>query len=124
MKAIRDALLRMYRSAKELKIVSEGLKKIGMGDEPIFDAYGNVVDAIYYTIGEEKPYNESVTNLVVEHMMPEEEYAADILMNEWKKNHSIPAPQLMCRDQVYELYLKNGGYFHDAPKATPEGEWK
>ena len=116
---VRDALLRMYKTARRLKKVSDGLRKIGMGDEPIFNAYGEAVDAIYYLIGETRPFEDSVTRLIVETMSPEEDRIADMLMIEYEKNHQLPAPQLMSKEQMAELYKQNGGYM----QPTPEGEW-
>lgn len=117
---MKEALLRMYRSARELKKVSDGLRMAGLGDDPIFESYGQILDSIYFLIGETRPFEHSVTKLIAETTSLDDDRAVAMLMGEYEKNHALPTPQLMSKEQMDELYRQYGGYMH---KSTPEGEW-
>ena len=127
MDGIRDALLRMYRSAKDLKKMYETFKVAGFSADSLFDSYGNVADAIYYLIGEDVgQFENSITHRVLNH--PDfqdvtDEEIVDVLMAEFRKNYTQPKPNVInmnFTDVFRKLYNTNGGYV--AP--TPEGEWQ
>lgn len=122
---IKDALLRMYRSARDLKKMYETFKAAGFSADSLFDVYGNVADAIYYLIGEDVArFENSITYRILNH--PDfqdctDEEKVDILMAEFRKNYSQPKPNVIganFKDIFRKLYNANGGYM------TPEGEWK
>ena len=121
MKEVKDALLRMVKAGRETKKLMEAYVTIGLNDNPLFDIYGNIADAIYYTVGERtETFNESVTKLALEAPILTDERRTEILYSEWKKNHTeLPKPNVCTTAEIFKMFNENGGYMHE----TPEGDW-
>ena len=120
MQEIKDALLRMVSAGKKIKRMQEAYLKAGLDDNVLFDAYGDICNAIYNLIGEKtEEYKGSTTDIVMSAMdFISDERMMKMLMFEYRKNHQDqPKPNLMDSDGMKELYERNGGYM------TPEGDW-
>ena len=123
MEEIRDALLRMVRTALFLKKMAGAYTTIGLDDNPHLQAYGDMCDAIYYLVREHtEEFTESVTHLVLNAPFLSDERRAEILMSAFRKNSrdiepKQPKPNTASREEIEKLYKKNGGYM------SPEGDW-
>lgn len=117
MDEIREAILWMYRIAK---IADKYAKAFEPYETPFNEIYGDAADAIYYLIGEEDPgkFDQSFTYDVLHTTSLTEDRAVALLMNEFKKNHAQPAPNLTTPEEMRKMCMENGGYM------TPEGDWK
>lgn len=122
MEEIRDALLRMYRSARLARKLAKAMDDY---DTPYHEIYGDLADAIYYLIGEHiEPFSESVTHCVLSSDILLEERAVSILYYIFKQNHpgqetvEQPKPNTISKEGMQKMYATNGGYM------TPEGDWK
>ena len=127
MDGIRDALLRMVRTALFLKKMAEAYTTLGLNDNPHHEAYGDLCDAIYSLIGEHtEEFDKSVTWIAVNAPFLTEERRTEMLMAEYEKNHyecpnfesKQPRPNTFEREDVKKMRKKNGGYM------SPEGDWK
>ena len=119
MDGIRDALLRLVKTALYVEKLSEAYVKIENVDNPMTEIYGQIASAIYDIVGEEtEEYTDSVTYMALTTPIITEERRTELLMTAYRRNHpSQPSPNLMSSDGMKELYERNGGYM------TPEGEW-
>lgn len=132
MEEIRDALLRMYRSARLARRLAKAMDDF---DTPYHEIYGDLADAIYCLIGEHvEPFTASHTHNILTSEILLEERAVTILYYIYKQNHSEepkprqnhteqaevkqPAPNTFTFDQFRKDYEAVGGYI------TPEGDWK
>lgn len=123
MNEIRDALLRMIRTAMFLKKMSEAYTTLGLDNNPHHEAYGDMLDAIYYLIGEHmEEFDKSVTYLAATAPFLTDERRAELLLSEYIRNHQEqvqqPKPNTMERSEFRKMVKKNGGY------QTPEGDWQ
>lgn len=135
MTEIRDALLRMVRTAMFLRKMADAYTTLGLDDNPHRQAYGDQCDAIYYLIGEHtEEFDKSVTWIAVNAPFLTEERRTEMLMSEYEKNHYAcpnfepkqPKPNTMERKDFNKMAKKNGGYcgYTDDGYATwesPEG---
>lgn len=124
MNEIRDALLRMVKTAMFLKKMAEAYTTLGLDDNPHHEAFGDLVDAIYYIVGEHtEEFEKSVTWLAVTAPILTEERRAELLMSEYRKNHpegeTQPRPITCTTAELFKMFNENGGYMHE----TPEGDW-
>lgn len=119
MKEVRDALLRMVRAATKAKAMQEKYLEIGMDDQPWFDIWGEVLDAIYFLIGEHtQTFEESVTYIVMTAPILTDERRVKMLYAEYKKNFpDQPRPHTYEVEELADMYRRSGGYM------TPEGDW-
>ena len=126
MNEIRDALLRMVRTAMFLKKMAEAYTVLGLNDNPHHEAFGDVCDAIYYIVGEHtEEFDKSVTWIAVNAPFLTEERRTEMLMSEYEKNHIAcpatepkqPKPHTFSREECKGMCKKNGGYM------APEGDW-
>ena len=119
MEGIKDALLRMIRSALTAQKMEYAYANVDLEKNPMHKIYGDLVDAIYYLVGEHvDDITESETFTVMTSPILSDERRANILTYVYLKNHPTqPSPNLMSSDGMKELYERNGGYM------TPEGEW-
>lgn len=123
MQEIKDALLRMVSAGKKIKRMQEAYLKAGLDDNVLFDAYGDICNAIYNLIGETtEEYKGSTTDIVMNTSpFVTVERMVEMLMAEYRRNHPEnavqPKPDIMDSDGMKELYERNGGYM------TPEGDW-
>lgn len=125
MEGIKDALLRMIKTALFLKKMAGAYSTIGLDDNPHLQAYGDMCDAIYYLVREHtEEFTESVTYLVLNAPFLSDERRAEMLMSEFKKNRIAdieqPKPNTVSRKEIEKLFKKNGGYMNE----TPEGDWE
>lgn len=119
---IRDALLRMVTTARFLKKMAEAYTVLGLDDNPHHNAYGDLMDAIYYLIGEHtEEFNKSVTYLAINAPILTDERRAELLLSEYMKNHMEqvrqPKPYTFTREDDKQMFRKNGGFM------APEGDW-
>ena len=119
MKEIRDALLRMVRAGMKTKAMQEKYLEIGMDDQPWFDIWGDILDGIYFLIGEHtQTFEESTTYIVMDAPILSEERRVKMLYYEYEKNHPVqPKPHTYEVEELADMYRRNGGYM------TPEGDW-
>ena len=120
---IRDALLRMVTTAMFLKKMAGAYTVLGLDDNPHHNAYGDLMDAIYYLIGEHvEEFDKSVTYLAINAPILTDERRTELLLSEYMKNHPEqvrqPKPNTMERSEFRKMVKKNGGY------QTPEGDWQ
>ena len=127
MDRIRDALLRMVKTAMFLKKMSEAYTVLGLDDNPHHKQYGDMCDAIYYLVGEEvEDFSKSVTYIAITAPFLCDERRAQLLMSEYEKNHyncpnyepKQPKPNTVSRKQIEKMVKKNGGYM------AHEGDWR
>lgn len=119
MENIRDALLRLVRAGMAAKRMQEAFLNGGLNDNPLFQIYGDIADAIYCLIGEHTDtFEESTTHLALTVPALDDEHRVRVLMAEYKRNHpDQPAPHFIRRDEMKDSVRKNGGYI------SPEGDW-
>lgn len=126
MNEIRDALLRMVRTALFLKKMADAYTVLGLNDNPHHEAYGDMCDAIYSLIGEHtEEFDKSVTWIAVNAPFLTEERRTELLMSEYEKNHYVcpnfepkqPKPHTFKREDTKKMVKDNGGYI------APEGDW-
>lgn len=126
MTEIRDALLRMIKTARFLKKMSEAYTVLGLDDNPHNEAFGDQCDAIYYLVGEHtEEFDKSVTWIAVNAPFLTDERRAELLMSAFEKNHMVeshveqkqPMPHTFSRKDDKQMFRKNGGYM------APEGDW-
>lgn len=119
MEEIRDALLRMVQAAMATKRLQETYLKNGLDDNPLFQIYGDVADAIYILIGEyTDTFEESTTHLALTVPALDDEHRVRVLMAEYKRNHpEQPRPCFIDTLKMRESVKQNGGY------VAPEGDW-
>ena len=127
MDGIRDALLRMVKTAMFLKKMAEAYTVLGLDDNPHHEAFGDTCDAIYYLVGEDvENFATSVTYTAVTAPFLCNERRVQLLMSEYEKHHHVcpdyvpnqPKPDTMNRKDTEKMYRKNGGYM------APEGDWQ
>lgn len=121
---IRDALLRMVTTARFLKKMAEAYTVLGLDNNPHHNAYGDLMDAIYYLIGEHtEEFDKSVTYLAINAPILTDERRAELLLSEYMKNHPEqvrqPKPITCTTAELFKMFNENGGYMHE----TPEGDW-
>ena len=120
MEEIRDALLRMVNAGLKVKKMQQAYANVGLDDNVLFDAYGDICSAIYSLIGEHtEEFKDSVTDIAMNTAsFVTVDRRVKMLMFEYRKNHpEQPKPNIMDTDGMKELYERNGGYM------TPEGDW-
>lgn len=118
MQNIKHALLRMVRVARDMKELSDAFRKMGFNDGPMFDAYGNAMDAIYSLIGESvTEFESSLTYMCIVRDGLSDKECVEMLYDRFMKNTEQPKPVTTERDEMRDLFKKNGGYM------TPEGDW-
>lgn len=126
MTEIRDALLRMVRTAMFLKKMAGAYSTIGLDDNPHHEAYGDLCDAIYSLVGEHvEEFDKSVTWIAVNAPFLTEDRRTELLMSAYEQNHigqkdepRQPKPHTFEREDTEKLRKKNGGYM------APEGDWQ
>ena len=122
MNEIKDALLRMVNAGRKVEDLMEAYVKVGLNDNPLHEAYGEICEAIYTLLGEHtEAYKDSITCVAMTAPFLTNERRAEILLAEYRKNHAVqPRPNTMSSDGMKELFSQNGGYMHE----TPEGDWR
>jgi hypothetical protein len=119
MEHIRDALLRLVKAGVAIKKLQETYLQCGLDDDPLFNAYGEIADAICILTGEHKnTFEETTTHLALTVPGFDAEHRVRVLMAEYKRNHpEQPAPHFINRDEMRKSVKRNGGYI------SPEGDW-
>ena len=128
MSGIKDALLRMIRAARRIKEVEEKYVDAGLNSDPLFESYGDILDAIYYLIGEDKKgldeFRQSATFTTMTAPILSNERRTEMLMAEYMKNHpeepEQPKPNTIDPKQMKELYRRNGGYMYFHQDGRPD----
>ena len=127
MSGVKDALLRMVKTAMFLKKMAEAYTVLGLDSNPHHQAFGDTMDAIYYLIGEDvEDFSKSVTYTAVTAPFLCDERRAQLLMSEFEKNHPAcpdfepkqPRPNTISRKEIEKMVNKHGGYM------SPEGDWQ
>ena len=86
---MKDALLQLVRTSRKLLKLDHALVQLGYDNSPYFEAYGSVTDAIYFLIGEKTElFSYSVTLKTIEDVNITDEECVEILLAEYKKNHT------------------------------------
>jgi len=90
--------------------------------DPLFEAWGELLEAIYCLVGEHKEmFNDSATSIVMNAPILSNERRTKMLMSEYRKHHpEQPKPDTVEPDQMRDMVRQNGGYRYE----TPEGEWR
>lgn len=119
---IRDALLRIVKGTRKVEEYRRAVEIIGMKDEYLFDALGELFDAVFYLIGEElvEPleFTDSITYTTLSDQNLSDMRKTELLMKEYARNFpEQPAPVLITEKERKQLFKENGGHY------TPEGEW-
>ena len=121
MNGIKDALLRMVRAARETEALQKQYLEVGLDDNPVFEIWGNIVDAVYALVGEHtETVEESVTWTVLKAPILSDERRAEMLYAEHLKHNpefKMPKPNILEREEMRKMVRENGGYM------TPEGDW-
>ena len=120
MREIQDALLRLIRAGLEAKQLQEGYLNSDLNDNVPFSIYGNIIDAIYYLVGEKtSTLEESVTYTAMTVKGLSESVRLKLLTACYNVNHPAqPEPTLIEREEMRKRVRENGGYM------SPEGDWK
>ena len=124
MDGIRDALLRMVKTALFLKKIAEAYTVLKLDDNPHRNAYGDLLDAIYSLIGEHvDEFGLSITYVALTAPFLSDERRTDLLMSEYVKNHSDikveqPKPYFFSPEELRKMAENKSGY------QTPEGDWQ
>jgi len=118
MENVKDALLRMVQAAMKTRQLQETYLKNKLDDHAVFQIYSDIADGICQLIGEHpENFEDSVTNRALTVPAFDDEHRVLLLMIEYKRNFTQPAPQFMSREQMRENVRKVGGYM------APEGDW-
>lgn len=118
MKNIEDALLRMVKAAMKAKKLMDSYVKVGLEDNELFQVYGDIAESIYKLIGEHtENFDDSVTVRALTVPGFDLEHRVRLLMIEYKRNFTQPAPHFMSRKEMFDQVKKVGGY------VSPEGDW-
>lgn len=124
MNEIRDALLRMVKATRFLKKMSKAYAVIGWDENPHHEMYGDMMDAIYYLIGEHvNEFDKSVTWLAINAPYLTDERRTELLMSEYLKNNpnahiEQPRPSFISPKELRKMMEDSGGYM------APEGDWQ
>lgn len=123
MNEVKDAFLRMVRTALFLKKMAEAYSVIGLNDNPHHEAYGDLAEAIYSLVGEHvDEFNLSATYVALTTPYLTDERRMELLWAEYVRNHpdmhvDQPKPLTISREEIRDMVNRNGGYM------TPEGDW-
>lgn len=122
MNNVRDALLRVIKGARKVEEYRKAVEMIGLKDEILYDALGDLFDGVFYLIGEKlvEPleFTDSITYSVMNDHGLSDMRKTELLMKEYARNFpEQPAPVLITEKERKQLFKENGGYY------TPEGEW-
>lgn len=135
MDGIKDALLRLVQASVKTRKLSKAMDDSGYDDNPYGDIRGDIVDAIYHMIGENrKEFTDSVTHKVIDAESPgSAEYQAQKLMEEYTRNHICPQPSqprpITAEPEDVERSIKENGGYKFNPQIgrkvceSPEGDW-
>lgn len=124
MNEIRDAILRMVRSALSAKKMADAYLAIGWDDCKPHQIYGDLLDAIYSLIGETvDEFNLSITYVAMTAPFLSDERRTEILMTEYEKNHpksqvEQAKPFFFSPEELRRMTENKSGY------QTPEGDWQ
>ena len=118
---IRDALLRMVTTTLFLKKMAEAYTVLGLDDNPHHEAYGDMMDAIYYLIGEHtEEFDKSVTYLAINAPILTDERRTELLLSEYRMNHpeqvAQPRPNTIEPSSFLNMKKRNGGYKFNSPE--------
>ena len=119
MSDIKDALLRMIRSAMSAKKMADAYLTIGLDDNKLHRIYGDLLDAIYTLIGESvDEFGLSVTYVAATAPFLTDERRTELLYSEYLKNHQIkqPKPFTVSPEEMRKMFKKNGGYKFNSPE--------
>ena len=123
MNEIRDAILRMVRSALSAKKMADAYLAIGWDDCKPHQIYGDLLDAIYSLIGETvDEFNLSITYVAMTAPFLSDERRVKLLMSEYEKNHKDvnieqPKPYFFSPEEMRKMKKNKDGY------QSPEGDW-
>ena len=117
---IRDALLRLIRAWTGTNRMLNAYVKAGLDDNLLFQAKGQIGEAICILIGEaDADWETSKACITLTAPYLTEERRLEMLMGVYKENMEKQfAPHLFSREEMQECLKKNGGYC-----SSLEGEW-
>lgn len=125
---IRDALLRLIRAWTGTDRMLNAYVKAGLDDNMLFQAKGQIGEAICILIGEaDADWETSKTYITLTAPYLTEERRLEMLMGVYEKNHydcpdfepKQPKPNVCTTAEIFKMFNENGGYLHE----TPEGGW-
>ena len=134
MKINRDGMIRIVKSARIANKLDEAISGlVGSRTDNLAEyIFGYLADVIFDMLNEKgtvKDFNDSITYRLLTGDMSDEAVADFVIMKDKilrrivqetdDENIDLPAPQIMSKESVDELYRQNGGY-----RSTPEGDWK
>lgn len=123
---IRDALLRLIRAWTGTKKMLDAYVKVGLDDNMIYQANGQIGEAICILVGEaDADWETSRTCITLTAPYLTEERRLEMLMGVYEQNHvQQPAPHLFSREEMKDCVKKNGGYMQEwVDRKSPEGGW-
>lgn len=121
MSEVRDALLRMVKAHRMIGEILKAYVKVGLDSNELFDAQGEVSEAIYKLIGEHaEEFVKSSTYIIISAPYLNDERRTELLYSIWKNNHpDQPKPNTMSQEEFMRYFKENGGY--SRPLAEGEG---
>jgi len=82
-----EVLKKMIRASEKARKIDAVLKPLGYSDNPFFDIFGDIADAVYSLVGEKKDnFEESATYWALTGDVLPEEDKLDILLEIYRKN--------------------------------------
>lgn len=121
MKEIKDALLRMVMAENKIEKMRKAYVEANLDDNMLFEAIGDIHDAIHALVGHGEDYINGATNIVMSAPILTIERRVEMLYAEFRKNHPVlSSPVITDREEMKKMFKENGGYLL---RETPEGDW-
>lgn len=133
MEISREALLLVIKATRAAMRMAEDMQRmvLGKGETTADQIAGYLEDALLIISGEQQPDgkmmdldNSETERLLTSDLLDDDSVAGwFFMMNSIREKHlapkeGLPKPQTMSKEDMRDLYQKNGGYM------TPEGDWK
>ena len=133
MEISRGALLLVIKAARTAMRMAEDMRRVilGKGETVADQIAGYLEDALLIISGEQQqvgktlnPDSSETKRLLTSDLLDDSSVVGWFcMMNSIREKHlapkeELPKPQRMSKEDMRDLYQKNGGYM------TPEGDWK
>ena len=133
MEISREALLLVIKATRTAMRMAEDMQRmvLGKGETTADQIAGYLEDALLIISGEQQRDgkmmdldNSETERLLTSDLLDDDSVAGwFFMMNSIREKHlatkeELPKPQTMSKEDMRDLYQKNGGYM------TPEGDWK
>lgn len=98
------------------KGILDAFTKVGLNDNELFEANGEIAEAIYEMVGEKTDeFITSATNLILSAPILSNERRTELLYSVYRNNHpDQPKPNTISQDDFIRFFEKNGGYRYDS----------